>query len=243
MTKAILYCRFSPRKNAAKSESIEFQLEKCRKYCEQNNYSVAGEFEDRALSGADADRPGLWQAVDALHKGDILIVHKLDRLTRDVYLSYIIEQAVLKVGAKIESVNGEGTWGDTPDDELIRGILLLLAQHQRKVNNARTKAAMLRLQRNGKSVSSRPPYGWEFDPDSPMRTRIDEDGKTVETVPERMRACAAEQATIKRIVALHSKGMGLRAICRALEQQGIEHRGGVFYHGQIRSILRRAGEL
>lgn len=241
--KAILYCRFSPRKDASTSESNDFQLDKCREYCEQHKYTVKGEYQDKALSGADADRPGLWQAVDALRKGYILVVYKLDRLARDVYLSYIIEHTVLKAGAKIESTNGEGTWNDTPDDELIRGILNLLAQHQRKVNNVRTKAAMLRMQSNGRTVSSRPPYGWEFDPDSPMLVKVDKDNKPHETVPSRMRECAEEQAVIKQVLEYHAQGLSLRAVCRKLHEAGIEHRGGSWYHGQAKTILKRAGAI
>ena len=50
--RAIIYSRFSPRKNSDACESIESQLDFCRRWCGENNVEIAGEFADRALSGA-----------------------------------------------------------------------------------------------------------------------------------------------------------------------------------------------
>ena len=49
--KAIVYSRFSPRKNSDSCESIESQLDFCRRWCAENNVEIVGEFADRALSG------------------------------------------------------------------------------------------------------------------------------------------------------------------------------------------------
>lgn len=125
--KAIIYTRFSPRRNAEQCESIEMQLDLCREYCLKHGIKIVGEYNDRALSGSEEDRPGLWNAVEALKRDYTLIVYRLDRLARSVYLSYIIEQAVKKYGAKIVSICGEGTWQDQPEDELVRRILQALA--------------------------------------------------------------------------------------------------------------------
>lgn len=229
--KAVIYARFSPRKNADASESNDFQLDKCRQYCEQHSYPVKSEHEDKALSGADADRPGLWQAIEALGKGTVLVVYKLDRLARDVYLSELLHREARKAGSSIEAVEG-GSNGETPEQTMIRQVLQVFAEYERKIIGIRTKQAMRRLQANGKTVSSRPPYGMEFDPESAVPA-----GKKM---PERMRRCPEEQSIIKRIIAFSHKGLGLRAICRALAQQGIRHRGGVFYHAQVKSILERS---
>ncbi len=151
--KAVIYARFSPRRNGDTCESNDTQIELCQAYCEKQDHPVAHVFQDRALSGDNEDRPGLWDAVESLSKGDVLVVYKLDRLARSVYLSHIIERAVEKKGCKIISAVGEGTWGDTPEDQLIRNILRAIAEFERKANNARTKAAMLRHQRTGRRMS------------------------------------------------------------------------------------------
>ncbi len=50
--KAIIYSRFSPRRNEDECESIEAQFDFCRKWCRGNGVDIVAEFADRALSGA-----------------------------------------------------------------------------------------------------------------------------------------------------------------------------------------------
>ena len=123
----IIYTRYSPRRNADECESIEMQLDFCRKWCEENNVKIAGEFADRALSGGEEDRPELWAAIEALERGYVLVVYRLDRLARSVYLSDIIERAIQRKKATLISISGEGTWGFTDEDWLVRKILQTLA--------------------------------------------------------------------------------------------------------------------
>ena len=163
--KAIIYSRFSPRRSEDECESIEAQVDFCRAWCKKNNVKVVGEFADRALSGADEDRLELWAAIAALEKGYVLVVYRLDRLARSVYLSDIIERAIQRRKATLISISGEGTWGFTDEDWLVRKILQTLAEYERKVIGARTKAAMLRHQAKGKLMGSIPRYGFMLDPE------------------------------------------------------------------------------
>jgi site-specific DNA recombinase len=223
--KAIIYCRFSPRPNAEESESIETQLDYCRKYCEEHGLEVAGEYEDRAISGDDEDRPGLWEAVDALRRGNVLVVYRLDRLARSVYLSEYIRRQVEKRKARVEAVQGGGN-GESPEETFIRQVLQAEAEYSRKVTAIRTKYAMQRHQANGRRMSRRCPYGWKPDPENP-RLMVKDD---------------QEQAIIDRIVALRQAGQSLRAIRAALEAEGLGFRDrATWHHTTIQKALKRAG--
>ena len=222
-TRAVIYTRFSPRRNADESESIETQLDLRRAYCRRKGYLIAGEFEDRALSGADEDRPGLWSAIDALRSGVILVAYKLDRLARDVYLSELIQRETAKRGAIIETVEG-GVNGDSPENRMVRQVLQAFAEYERKVIAIRTRVAMLRHQATGRRMSAKLPYGWTEDPDDPARMVRDAD----------------EQAIIRRIVQLDAEGLGLREIARELDDDGTLCRGGQWHHSTIKTILDRA---
>ena len=145
MKQAIIYARHSPRRNAEQCESVETQIELCQDFCKKNDYGISGIFFDKNMSGGDENRPGLWNAIEQLKRGYMLIVNRLDRLARGVYLSHIIEQAIKKQRATFVSIIGEGTWDDTAESKLIRDILIALAEYERKVIAARTKAAMLNL--------------------------------------------------------------------------------------------------
>jgi site-specific DNA recombinase len=225
--KAILYARFSPRPDAAESESNAAQLDLCRAYAKRMGWTVADEHQDAALSGDDEDRPGLWAALDALPRKSVLLVYKLDRLARSVYLSYLIEEEVRKKGCRIVSVVGEGTWSNTPEDELVRRILQALAEYQKKAQAARTKAAMLRHQATGRRMSKQTPLGWKPDPTNAARM-IEDHG---------------EGETLDLVKRLHADGLGLREIARKLNDLGHACRGRAWHHQAVRRILGRAINL
>jgi DNA invertase Pin-like site-specific DNA recombinase len=224
MKNAILYARFSPRRNSDICESIETQFDLCTDYCIKNNYNIINCLSDKALSGSDEDRPALWSAIEELKQGYYLVVYRLDRLARSVYLSDIIERAVKKKGASIISISGEGTWADGDEDWLVRKILQTLAEYERKVIAARTKAAMLRHQANGKRMSNLPPYGFAVNPaDSACLVE-----------------CPDEQDIIEQIIKLNKGKHSLRAICRKLQSEGIRCRSNDnWHHTTVKNIINR----
>jgi site-specific DNA recombinase len=138
----------------------------------------------------------------------VLVVYRLDRLARSVYLSDIIERAVHAKNATFISTAGEGTWSDSDEDFLIRKILQALAEYERKVTAARTKAAMLRHQANGRLMGSIPPYGFMIDP---------KDSKRIVKNPR-------ERIIINQIKRYHNKGLSLRKIAAKLTERGCKPR-------------------
>lgn len=232
MIHANAYYRFSPRRFADESQSIETQRSLCRAYCEAHGYTIAGEYEDRAVSGAEEDRPGLWSAIADLKRGWVLVAHKADRLARDVYLHELIYRAVAKKRAKIELVAGTNN-DDTPENKLLRSVLAAFSEYERKVISARTKAAALRLQADGIAVSAAAPYGKRPGPPREIIRRGQPAlQRTWEDDPE-------EQAIIARIVSLYTSGMKLREIARQLDSEGAVCRGVRWRHIAVRRILER----
>ena len=221
--KVILYARFSPRPNQESSESDEAQITLMKQFTFQKHWDIEGIYRDRGISGSSVHRPGLWAAIDALRPGHVLLVTKLDRLARDVYLSISIERAVEKKRARIVSLRGEGTDGTTPEDRLVRSIMQAFDEFQRKVMASRTSAAMRAHQANGRKVSSQAPYGYAIDPDD----------------PKRIVAYEPEQRAVTRIIKLHGEGKSNRAIARAMDSQCMPCRGASWNHQQVKSVLRR----
>ncbi len=218
--------------------SIQVQLQRCREHCERRGYAVSDEYYDEALSGAGLDRPGLDAAIDALKRGDVLVVYMLDRLSRgDAEQWFNIEKRIHDKKARYESVCGEGTWGgnnNEEDNELIRGILKLLACHQRKKGNRRTSESMQAYQQSGRRMTplSKMPFGKMADPGDPKRM-IDD--------PE-------EQETIKTILATHGavllggkyRGLGYRETARRLGEMNITSRnGGAISHVMVTDVIKK----
>lgn len=163
MKKAIIYTRFSPRRNADESESCEVQRSYCERYAAQNGMEVAAVYDDPDVSGADEFREKLWQAIEALPKGGVLLVYKRDRLARNVYLSEQINRAVERKGATIEAVTGD-VKGDSAETTMIRQVLAAIAEYERKMIAARTRHAMRFHMANGRRMGAECPYGWMPDP-------------------------------------------------------------------------------
>jgi len=162
MSKAIIYTRFSPRRNAAESESCETQLGICTQYAKNRGYTIEKVHHDKDVSGKDEYRQKLWQAIEDLHKGDVLLVFKRDRLARNVYLAEQINRAVASRGASIEAVSGDVV-GDGPEQILVRQVLSAIAEFERKMIASRTSYAMLQHQRSGRRMGRYAPYGYAID--------------------------------------------------------------------------------
>jgi DNA invertase Pin-like site-specific DNA recombinase len=228
VVQAVIYARFSPRRNSDQCESIEAQTTLCRKWCEEKRIPIRSEHSDAAVSGkAEYDRrPGLWDAIKALHPGDALVVYKLDRLARDVCLSFVVERDVKRRKAQIVSVSGEGTWGDDSDEQtLMRSMLQVFAEYERKVIAARTSAAMKQHQANGRRMSSKTPFGYRLDPNDASRIVVDE----------------GEQACIKRIGELRTQGRSLRGIVELLTEEGWKPRGKRWARNFVWVLTKRFG--
>jgi site-specific DNA recombinase len=163
LTEAIIYTRFSPRRNADVSESCEIQEAICRKFAEDRGYQVLQVYDDPDVSGKDEYREQLWRAIEALPRGGKLIVFKRDRLARNVYLSEQINRAVAARGAQIDAVSGD-VEGDGPEHTMIRQVLAAIAEYERKLIALRTSFAMRQHQKNGRRMGRYAPYGYKIDP-------------------------------------------------------------------------------
>lgn len=223
--KAVIYTRFSPRRNAEESESCETQKQLCELYCKEKNYKVVDYFEDRAMSGADEDRPGLWLAVNAIKKGMVLIVYRADRLARDVYLFECIRRSIDKNGGSIEYVNGGN--GTSPEDIMIRQVLAAFSEYERKVIAIRTSVAMSRHQANGRRMGRWAPYGYKIDPSD--KSKLIED--------------QIEQQSIKYILEEVAKGTPLKKIVTLLGKGGYPCRDRHWTLRLVNSILKRQKQI
>ena len=121
--------------------------------------SVERVFEDRGVSGAKAERPGLNNALAFLREGDTLVVWKLDRLGRSMthLLATVAELEGRGVGFRSLTENIDTT---TPTGRLVFHIFGALGQFERDLIRERTsaglKAAAARGRKGGRPVAATP---------------------------------------------------------------------------------------
>ena len=221
---AIIYTRFSPGADSEESRSGDIQKDQCELYCYRNGIDIDEVYHDESKSGADEAREPLWDAINALKKGDVLVVYNRDRLARSLFLAEYIRRKVAEKGATIAAVTGDVD-GDTPETTLIRQILDAVAEYERKIIARRTSASMRQLIKQGYKVGGKPPYGW----------KVAKDDFTLEK-DER------EQKILAKIKEYREIGYGYNKIAGLLNQSlNTAARGGLWHGSTIRNILNRAG--
>lgn len=108
-------------------------------------------FEDRGISGAAAERPGLCDALAHLGKGDVLVVWRLDRLGRS--LPHLVEviNGLRTSGVGFRSLQ-EQIDTTSAGGRFYFHMLASLAEFERELISERTKAGMASARRRGKSI-------------------------------------------------------------------------------------------
>jgi DNA invertase Pin-like site-specific DNA recombinase len=220
---AIAYLRVSTDQQADSGLGIEAQRASVMSAAARLGLAVQEVYVDAGTSGALAltSRPVLMQAVAALHRGDVLLIAKRDRLARSVYEVAIIDRLIKKQGARIVSSAGEGTENDDPASVLFRGLLDLFAEYERLIGRARTKAGLAVKRARGERTGQLP-FGFQ----------MAADGDHVEKNP-------VEQDRIARIWALKATGRSTRQIAGDLNAAGLTTRRGTPWRYQyVAAALR-----
>ena len=98
---AAIYARYSS--SNQNDASIEQQIAECRVYALQNNLTVVGEYEDRAMTGRNDKRPGFQRMIRAAerHEFQVLLTYKSNRLARNMLDALKYENRLDKAGVKV----------------------------------------------------------------------------------------------------------------------------------------------
>lgn len=228
--KAVIYLRYSPRRNAANCESCETQLEFCEAWCKFKQLEVIGVFRDEGVSGKTTKRPGLDQALKLVKaEKATLVVHSLSRLARNTRAFLELVDDLKKAKADFKAVK-DGIDTSGPFGRVMLTIRAAFDQLEREQISERTSEAMHRHQRTGRRMSKLPPYGTQIDPADPARL-----------IPNKM-----ELGMIERAKVLRTQEFTLKAIADTLEAEGFKPRKvkrdgvmvpGSFHPEKIKRIL------
>ena len=127
--KAVIYLRVSTKEQAEEGYSIPAQAEACRRFIADKGWELADEYVDRGESARTADRPQLQAMLARLNDDpsiDYLVVHKLDRLARNLEDHAAIRAALRKAHVQLHSVTE--TLEDSASGKLVEGILASIAE-------------------------------------------------------------------------------------------------------------------
>ena len=216
---AIIYCRVSTNEQASSGLGLEDQQRRCIGYCQAQGWRVAGIFVDAGISASTLTRPELDKAIASLTPHSVLVVLKLDRLTRTVADLAPLSERIEAAQAEWASVQ-EKFDTSTATGRLMLRMMLELSQWEREVIGERTASALQQKKFRGERLGT-----------TPLGYQTASDGKVV--------VDALGQAAVARARELRHQGLTLRAIAKTLTDEGHKTaRGGKWAAETVSLILK-----
>lgn len=158
MTNAALYIRVSTREQV-ENYSIEVQKERLEAYCKAKGWNIYNTYIDGGFSGSTLNRPDLQRMIKDLKNIDIVLVYKLDRLSRSQKNTLeLIEEYFLKNNVDFVSIT-ETLDTSTPFGKAMIGILSVFAQLERETIAERMRMGHIKRAENGFGA-----MGGDYDP-------------------------------------------------------------------------------
>jgi site-specific DNA recombinase len=167
--RAIGYLRVSTDLQAERGLGLEVQHDSVTAYAAVRGLDLIDVVEEAASGGVRAGeefsyehRPVLLALMERAEEGefDVLIIAKLDRLSRDYATLVVLERRLERHGVQVLSAAEEQENGDGPIAELLRGQLALIAQFERAQIRERLSAGKAKKRSKGGRAEGRVPYGF-----------------------------------------------------------------------------------
>src|SRR5882724_6780692 len=211
-TKKLFSCAIYTRKSTEHNLDLEFnsldaQREACEAYIKSQAHEgwrlIPGRYDDGAFSGASLDRPALQQLLAEVRAGkiDIVLVYKVDRLTRSLAdfakLMELFDAHEVSFVSVTQCFNTSSSMG-----RLTLNVLLSFAQFERELIGERVRDKIAASKRKGIWVGGPVPLGYA-------------------AVDKKIAVVAAEAAAIRTIFARYLELGSIRALAEDLDRRGI----------------------
>lgn len=215
IVKAVAYARFSSTNQ--REESIEAQMIAIQKYAADNNIEIIRTYSDHAKTGTNTDREDFQRMIKSAEKQDFdfIIVHKLDRFSRNVYKTYEYLGKLKNMNVGLLSTTGE------TDNSMMMGLKIIMADEYSKNLSQEVKKGLNVNARKAMFNGGLPPLGYDVD---------DEKHYIIN---------AAEAEIVRMIFTMIAENNTYKDVVKELNRCGFRtKRGNVFGKNSIHDILR-----
>jgi len=222
MKRAIGYCRVST-ENQKDEKTIQIQVENIRAFAKNNDFELVKTFQDEAVNGGLANRPGLSKLFNFVedNKGiETLIVFKLDRLARDLYLQEHLIRKFEELNLKLISINEPDLDGKDPLRKAFRQFMGIVSELEKAFITMRLTSGRISKARKGGYAGGTTALGYNAK------------NRELEINQE-------EAEIVKRIFYLKRyQRLSLGKIAKKLNEEGVStKRGKKWYSGTVKHIL------
>lgn len=207
--RAVGYVRVSTDKQAGEGVSLDAQAAKVRAMATVQGASLVELVTDAGASGKSLHREGLSRVLALVASGsvDVVIVAKLDRLTRSVRDLADLLDTFAKYRVSLVSV-AESLDTGTAAGRLVLNVMASVSQWEREAIGERTRDALRHKKANGQRVGT-VPFGYQLGADGfSLVANLD------------------EQRAVRVLRELRDAGYTLQAIADELNAQGFTTRRG-----------------
>lgn len=218
----VAYTRVSTEEQAAEGVSLEAQRVRLEAYCTAQGWAAPEVVIDAGISAKSLDRPGLTQVLNDVRrkKVDVLLVLKLDRLTRSVADLAPLVKTLERGNCQLVSL-GESLDTTTAAGRLMLNLLVSVSQWEREAIAERTTTA-LRHMRDTRQAYNHTPLGFRREGD-----RLIEDD--------------LEMKTARRVVKLYREGRSMNQIAVTMNEGKVPTKlGGRWHASTVKRVLDRA---
>ena len=177
-------------------------------YAKNNGYTNTVHFTDDGFSGGSFDRPGWKQMLSRIENGDIgtVIVKDMSRVGRDyLQVGFYTEVFFREKGVRFIAVsNGVDSTNNTSSE--FAPFLNIMNEWYLRDCSRKITAVLRAKGKEGKPITSNPPYGYVKSPDDKNLWLVDEEAAEV----------------VKKIFRLTVEGMGPYQIAKRLMAEKVE---------------------
>ena len=218
-----IYVRYSS-ENQRDGYSIEYQLEECQKYINEQGWTFEKAYIDEAVSGKTANkRNAFFELLSDVKNGlyDIVVVYKYSRFARNLMEATLYRQQIEKHGAKLVSAM-ERIDDTTPEGRMMRNIIMSMDEYYSDNLSTFVQSSMYTIAKKAKYLGGILPYGFN----------VDENGHFIEN--------KSEADIVRRIFALRVEGTTPSDILRILREEGITSRNNKPFTQQLLNKILRS---
>ena len=140
-------------------------------------------YDDGGFSGGNLNRPALQRLMEDIRAGliDIVVVYKLDRLSRSIINFAELQTEFDKYGVSFVSVTQEINTASS-SGRMMLNILMTFAQYEREIIAERVRDKIAAAKKRGKHCGGYPVLGYDSDPVTKKLVVNKEEAETVKLV-------------------------------------------------------------
>jgi site-specific DNA recombinase len=207
-----IYLRVSTDEQVKEGYSLNAQEEKLRAFCYSQDWEIVKIYREEGVSAKNLERPQIKKLLKELSQFDVVLVYKLDRISRSVADINSLLQTFEKNKVSFKSAT-EPYDTTTSQGKLLINIFASLAQFEREQLAERVFTGMERMVTEGKRAGAAAPFGYDL-----------VDGKLI---------INPKEAEWVMYIFNAYKTKGKRAIAEELNKRGIKTKQGNYWQDGV----------